>query len=265
MAEIIPITYDNLEKVSKDKFFITPNKNGLFVIHEAKNVVDVDYQDFAKRMYYEIAFPQAILIFRNHPLTKDFPEDFVNNFTKKKIQEDYEEWDSQQVLRPFLFQLLADDLNKKAQINILKGKYLTSQQLHAFYREAAKLGYLYSQYFFSEAPKGYDKNQIPSFAYVHEDGQVEKYDTTLSDKGIEHIVRNQKRTFACFVSKEDKWHCIISDLSSITGRETGKKFGGISHMHYISDKFGISKENLLENLQKCDHPYSAYHIQLKKE
>ena len=106
MVEIIPITYDNLEKVSKEKFFITPNKNGLFIIHEAKNIVDVNYRDFAQQMYFEIAYPRITLLFRNHPLIKDFPENIVDNFIRKKIQEDYNEWDSQQVLQPFLYQLI---------------------------------------------------------------------------------------------------------------------------------------------------------------
>ena len=261
--DIIPITYDNLEKVSKNRFFITPNRNGLFIINEAKNILDVDYRDFAEKMYFEISFPRALLIFRNHPLTKNFPEEFVDAFIRNKIHEEYNEWDSKQVLQPFLSQLLTEDINKKAQINLLKGKYLTSQQIHAFYRDAAKLGYLYSQYFFTKVPKGYDKSNIPSFAYVHEDGGVEKYNTTLSDKAVENLIQEQKRTFVCFVSKEERWHCVISDLSSITGRESGKVFGGISHMHYISDKFGIKKETLMECLRNCDHPSSAYHIQLK--
>lgn len=265
MTEIIPITYDNLEKASKDKFFITPNETGLFIVHEAKNIVDVDYRDFAEKMYFEMAFPRAILIFQNHSLTKNFPEDFVDAFTRKKIHDEYNEWDNQQVLQPFLVQLLIEDLNKKAQLNLLKGRAITPQQIHAFFRESAKLGYLYSQYFFTEAPKGYTQSQIPSFAYIHEDGQVEKYDTTLSDKAIEHIVQTQKRTFVRFATKGEKWHCIISDLSSITGRERGKEFGGIPHMHYISNAFGINKEVLMESLQEFDHPSSASHIRLQRE
>lgn len=263
--DIIPIVYDNLEKVCKDRILITPNKNGLFIIHEPKDVADVDYMDFAEKMYFEIAYPKSMLLFRNHSLTKDFPIEFIDSFTRKKIAEDFRNWDKQQVLQPFLLELLTKGVNKKTQINILKGKYINSQQIHAFFREAAKLGYTYSQYFFTNIPKDYDKDKIPSFAYIHGDGQVEKYGTNISDKAVVNLVEKQKRTFVRFTTKGESWHCIISDLSSITGRERGKKFGGISHMHYISDKFGINKTSLIDSLQYHDHPSCAYHIRLNND
>lgn len=118
--DIIPIVYDDFEKVSKDRIFITPNRNGLYILHEPKNIIDVSYRDFSQRMFFEIAYPNAMLIFQNNPSTRDFPIDFVDAFTRKQIAKEYKKWDEQQVLQPFLYDLLTNDLSKKEQINVLK-------------------------------------------------------------------------------------------------------------------------------------------------
>jgi len=261
--DIVSFVYDNLEKVSKDRVIITPNSNGFYILHEPKDIVDVNFMDFAEKMYFEIAYPKMMLFFSHNPMTKNFPIDFVDDFVRKQITKDFHSWDSKQILQPFLLQLLTSDINKKAQINLLKGKYITSEQIHAFFREASKLGYLYSHFFFTKIPKGYEKTKLPSFAYVHKDGIVEKYGTKITDNAVKNLVETQQRTFVRFATREKEWHCIISDLSGITGREIGKEFGGIAHMHYISNKFGITKEALMESLQICKHPSTAYHIRLK--
>jgi hypothetical protein len=53
------------------------------------------------------------------------------------------------------------------------------------------------------------------------------------------------------LERDDEWHCFFITYNSLRGDESWKQ--GQPHFHYISDKFGISKEELIKQLRSRDY------------
>lgn len=71
-------------------------------------------------------------------------------------------------------ELLTNDLKKKEQIRLLKGAKLTIEQLGNLFYNAEEQGYSFSHFRFEGTPKNYSLEELPKFAYLNDDGSVEK-------------------------------------------------------------------------------------------
>lgn len=88
---------------------------------------------------------------------------------------------------------------------------------------------------------------MPKLVEIKDDKVSKVGNTTLTDGQLKQAVDHRKVVVAKFIDKEDEWHCIFLTYDSIRGKESWK--GGQPHYHYISDKFGIPRAEVLNQLK----------------
>jgi hypothetical protein len=152
--------------------------------------------------------------------------------------------------------------SKKEQVKLLKGQSITPDQLLAFlFRAHTEFGFSFSQYIGEHNHKGLDVSQMPIVVEI-KDNEVRKVGkTTLSDGQLKHAVDQRKVIVSKFLDNGKEWHCLFLTYDSIKGKETWKN--GQPHYHYISDKFGIPREKVVEQLKSNNYSLGSLpHIDL---
>ena len=94
-----------------------------------------------------------------------------------------------------------------------------------------------------------------------DNGEMEKIgETNMSDGELKAMLRQRRVQTIRVYHKDDVWHCFYGTYKGINGEESGPP-----HMHYISDKWGISREELNKRIQANDMPSSGtVHISFKR-
>lgn len=161
-----------------------------------------------------------------------------------------------------LIQLFEKELKKKEQISLLKGIEISTEQIGTLLLQAGKRGYKISNYRFEGKPKQYTKEELPTFAYLKKDGSVEYAgDTTLSEGQIKDFINTSNFLITRILDNGKHWHCFFQNSKGLQGKESGK-LGSRPHIHYLSDSFGISKEDLIKAVKNGNYPSTPVHILL---
>lgn len=152
--------------------------------------------------------------------------------------------------------------SKKEQVKRLQELKLEPLQLIRFIFVAAdSFGYKFSQYTIDHNQTGIPTGSLPTITHI--DGTEVKTvgETTLTEGQLKQSVEHKKRMIAKFLDKGNEWHCFFINHSSIAGTESWK--GGQTHYHYISDKFGMSRSDVLKELMKPKYQLGSLpHIDL---
>ncbi len=159
-----------------------------------------------------------------------------------------------------LLQLLAAT-SKKEQQKALKGFSLTQDELVAFsFIAFEKYGFKYSQYKTQHFHKGFDKTLLPQLLRRYDNGSIKTIGhTPLSAGQQRQVFEHRDVKVAKFFDNGDVWHCFFLTFKSLEGKERHKN--GQPHLHYISDKWGISRNEVLAQLTSKDyHLPSLPHI-----
>lgn len=162
-----------------------------------------------------------------------------------------------------LFALL-DNPSKNDQMKLLRNLELSPEILMSFiFKAFLQYGYTYSQYRSENYTKDVDPNSLPYLAYVDpKTGTVKKRgESSLSDGQIKKALEQRKVVSTKFVDKGANWHCFFITYGSIKGKETWRD--GQPHFHYISDKFGIPRDEAVQKFKSGNYPYTNVHIALK--
>lgn len=160
-----------------------------------------------------------------------------------------------------LFELLSVQ-KKKKQISLLKKIQFAPDLLIAFiFRAYTDFRFTLSQYIGEHYPKGTEQSQLPKLAEIV-DGKVKMIgDTSLSEGQVKHAINFRNRTIAKFLDRNDNWHCFFTNYKSLKGKESWKE--GQPHYHYISDKFGISRDKVIKELKSRNYKLGSLpHIDL---
>ncbi|MBN2396013.1 MAG: hypothetical protein JXC36_06085 [Candidatus Atribacteria bacterium] len=193
---------------------------------------------------------------------------FVSNLIDKVCsRKAIEEWQKHydvaiKVEIPENLKSIFDTKKKNEQINLLKGLSLTPDILFSFIIYAwNEQGYSFSQFHIEHQHKGVKKEELPTVIHI-KDGDVETVGETPLTKGQQkQVVENRKVVVAKIFDKGDEWHCFFVTYDSLKGKEPWKN--GQPHFHYISDKFGIKRNEVIKRLK--DRKYnlgSLPHIDL---
>ena len=151
---------------------------------------------------------------------------------------------------------------KREQVKCLKGVELSPLHLGAIFIQAGIRGYKFSNYCYKGNPQDFSENELPSFIFLRDDGNVDIYgSTSLTDGQLKDYVKSSKFILARILDKGEHWHCFYQTKSGIQGKESGD-LGSQPHIHYISDAFGISREDFIKALKGGKVPYSEVHIPL---
>jgi hypothetical protein len=146
---------------------------------------------------------------------------------------------------------LLKSTSKKEQVQLLKNLNITPEQLIAFIFRAWKEGYSFSQYHSEHHPKDVDNKEMPKLVEVRKNEVKTVGETNLSNGKLKQILEHRKVLVAKFFDKADNWHCFFVTYNSLGGKETWQE--GQPHYHYISDKFGIPREKVVEELKKREY------------
>lgn len=241
--------------------FIDPDGNGFLRVHSSE---DFDFQNPIK--YYaatslNLAYTMAcdILIARNVPFTKEIEIDARKKaaelwaLSKKQIEET--------IVPDYLIDLLKTE-KKIEQLRLLKGADLTPIQLIAFIFKAWKeFGYSLSQHSAEHHHIGFNRSAMPKAAHVSNGILKVIGKTTLSPGQIKHAIMQRKYVVAKFLDKGVNWHCFFLTFKSLRGEETWE--GGQPHYHYISDKFGFKRHEVIKQLKSRNYNLGSLpHINL---
>ena len=153
-----------------------------------------------------------------------------------------------------------DTLSYKQQNKLLKNITLTSTDFLWLNKEAQDMGYLMDVYHEEKYPIKFDEKKHPVFCYQTEDGAIGKMgETDMTEGEMRALLEQRKVIQARVYHKDNIWHCFYFTFKGLAGEENGL-MGTKPHYHYLSDKSGITWNDLMTRIKECDMPTSKVHI-----
>src|ERR1700741_1432014 len=227
---------------------------------------DVEYVDPIKYFSERCIEPRAAVFLKT--LEIKMPDGDMDSMMKVALKNATEMWDGhykeimETQVPDALFALLKST-SKGEQVKLLKGLQFTPESLTAFiFKAYQEHGWTYSQYHCQQYPKGTAKESLPRLATLdRETGKVTKTgETSLTDGQIKQVIEQRKVVSVKFIDKGSEWHCFFITYRSIGGEESWKD--GQPHFHYISDKFGIPRDEAVKQFKGDKYPSTSVHIEL---
>lgn len=156
-----------------------------------------------------------------------------------------------------LFHLLISR-SKKEQIRLLKDFVLKTDVWFAFIITAWKtFGYTLSCYRFEGLPNGVGEDDLPLLIVDGEEFKIVG-ETKLSAGQLKNVIAHRTVIVAYFLDGGLLWHCFFCSYKSLRREESWNS--GTPHWHYISDKWGISRADLVKSIKAGRHPSTPVHI-----
>ena len=189
------------------------------------------------------------------------PEKMIRTFVIDKVDELIEEKLNVTTPKSEIHKLLTDDsLSYKQQNSLLNNVTLNPTDILWLNREAQDLGYLLDIYHEEKFPEKFEGKQKPAVFIQNEDKSIELMGTTnMSDGEMRALLEQRKVVQARIYHKDHHWHCFYFTYKGLAGEEGGV-MGSKPHYHYLSDKSGITWEELLRRIKDCNMPSSKVHI-----
>lgn len=194
---------------------------------------------------------------RNILASKGFiaPQEWIDEYLFKKAIKEWAHEYQRIIATPIPINLvhLLEAKTKKEQIKSLKNLSMNSDELVAFiFMAYNKYGYKYSHYSAKHYHKGFDESQLPELIHLEDDGTVTTIGKTKLTQGQQRqVIEHRKVIVSKFLDNEDMWHCFFLTFKSLSGKENYNN--GQPHLHYISDKWGIKREEVLNQLTSKEY------------
>ncbi len=200
-----------------------------------------------------------LLNLHNVEMTAKLPERFFIEKAEKDWEGIYNGVMAAKVPANFMALLLSE--SKKEQERLMRAQSITPDELGAFiFRAWNEHGYTMSTYHFKSIPSNVDEKDLPKAYMVEGDTVTKMGDTTLSDGKLRAVLRERKVIVARILDKGKEWHCFFQTYRSLRGEETWRE--GQPHLHYLSDKWGVPREQVVERIKQGDYPATSVHIAL---
>lgn len=189
------------------------------------------------------------------------PEYESRMFVLKQVDEKIESVLSSSPPNPKIHELLTNDtLNFKKQKRLLNGLKLSHSDILWLYKEAQDLGYLMDTTLVESHPAKFDENKKPFLFYKNLDGTMDVIGKTDMTEGEMRAYLEQRKVVQVRIFHNTKhWHCFYYTFKGMAGKEHGE-MGGQPHYHYLSDKSGLSWEQLQMRIENVNMPSSDVHI-----
>lgn len=231
----------------------------------ANHMEDVENASFRETMikFHASSMVPALKAYLENDKNCPFPfdDEIIDVVALKMATQTYETYSSEK-FDPCFESIFQKELSKKDQIRLLKGVQLKEAQLAAIFDFAEKCGYKFSHYTWQGEPKSVKKEKLPAFMHLNDDETLEYVgDTTLTEGQMRTIIEQAEVLIVQFFDNSTHWHCFLRTFKGLKGKEPGKQ-GGRPHIHYLSDSFGISKEDLIEMVKMGKYPNTPVHIPL---
>lgn len=225
-------------------------QNGKYIVFEIGDCEFVNPTEYYRKayiqkqikMYWTVSpalkkeFAKNNLELSDHEMQKLFEKRAIYDWEKF-----YSEKSTTKINSIFLNLLKAD--KKAEQEKLLKGQTLSTYELFALIIHAYNnLKLTFSQYTFHHSQKGIDQIELTDFTHLKEDGTIlTSRKTKLSDGQLKQAIEHRVVMIAKFIGDDNYWHCFFTNYKSLKGKEIAYK-GGQPHFHYISDKWGLTRE-----------------------
>lgn len=236
---VIANIMEDVENVNARDYFISFNTNSIYPAIQAI-IEDSSLEPICKdpRSIYTAAIKISTEQIEK-TASLEFPEEIKDLFTK--------------------------EMSKKEQISLLRGVSISIEQLGAIFIYASDNGYKFSNYLFSDTPKKYVGADLPSFIHLKDNGIIEHYgETSLTDGQMKEIVNVSQFVLARILNNGIHWHCFYQTRRGVLGYESGE-YGSKSHIHYISDSFGVSLKDVIKGFKSGNCPHSKVHILINEK
>lgn len=241
---------------------IPKNETEYIIANTVDDIENVDAKEAFIKFHADSIYPALEAIVKNSPLDETCKNPISIHLAAIKIAEEQINKTASLDLPEGIKQLFQKELSKKEQISLLKGVTISQEQLGTIFLYASDNGYKFSQYRFSDKPKKYIGADLPSFIHLKDDGTIEHYgETSLTDGQMKEIVIVSGFVLARILNNGTHWHCFYQNKNGVSGKESGQ-YGSKSHIHYISDSFGISLDEIIKGFKGGICPHSKVHIVL---
>lgn len=206
-------------------------------------------------------FKTSMMIYHDYPKVQKLNIS-KNQLNKLLLKKTLSEWDTEynkiitRAIPSVLLELL-ESKSKKEQIRLLKNLVLTTDQWITFITKAyLDYNYLFSQYTSTHYSKGYSNSDFPKVIHKQGDKIIRIGETKLSDGQLRQIVDQQNVKVFKFLDRGEIWHCFFLTYKSLKGEEKAYK-NGQPHLHYISDKWGLTREYVLDQLKSREYKFPS--------
>ena len=247
------------------EFYFEDKENSKFVTGILpKDDINCDPYDYFTYLYAEAVANLWINLARKEGNTNAISETLIRDLTLSEIKLKNEEILAHSHFNKKLKQILDDvELTKSEQKKILRDVTINAVDILWFNKKAQELGYKLDIHHLETIPSVYDNKQKPMLFMENNDGFVEKIgETKMSDGQLKAILDQRKVIQTRIYHKENIWHCFYYTFKGLNGQEPGV-LGAKPHYHYLSNKFGMSIEDLLERIKLNNAP-SGVHVLLDK-
>lgn len=232
------------------------------IANQLEDVENVSYRETMVKFHASSIAP-AIKVMLEKDKNFNLPcnDEIINQFALMFAKQSYNEL-SKESVDSKLKNIFQKELNKKEQIRLLKGVQLTEPQLSSLFNFAEECGYKFSHYKWQGDPKSVKEEKLPSFMHLKDDGSVEYVgDTTLTEGQMRTIINQADVLIVRIFDNGIHWHCFLQTYKGLKGMESGVQ-GSRPHLHYLSDSFGISKDDLVKMMKMGKYPNTPVHIPL---
>lgn len=223
--------------------------------------IAISHSDFEKvnpiQHFREAEIFRSTTLYRDIFLNKypNFPKEILEKLIQKEAEKDWVERYNQikSVHVPEALISLLSASKKSEQVKLLKGIQLESFMLVAFICKAySDYGFHYSKLRGEHLPAGVNQKDLPKLIRKDKNGTIIKVgETELTDGQLKNVLEHRSITIAHILENGTSWHCLFITYNSIGGKENYKN--GQPHFHYISDKFKISREELIKQIKSKDY------------
>lgn len=233
--------------------------SGIYTVSIADDIEKVNPIEYYKKSFIEMFVNdnRLILNLKNKNLSALISDDFLIKKAEEEWKEISYEFHSVSI-PPSLIKLL-ETTKKSDQIKLLKLSSLSPQIMLNYTAFAFNsFGYLYSQYRFERYPKNIDLSKMPTL-FVNESDIIKKVgDTEYNDGQLKNAIIQRKVIIANFLDLGEIWHCFFTTYDSLGRLESWQ--GGTPHYHYLSNSFGVSREEVITRMQNGNYIQSSIHI-----
>jgi hypothetical protein len=240
----------------REFYFKDKNKNFTYcgiIPYNDVNCAPFDYYryNYTEHLYWTLKHEYSIGLFKHD----------IRQIAQKQVDEYFERQLSSTSPKNEIHKLLTDDtLSKKEQNELLKGVTLKAADFLWLNKEAQELGYMLDIYHEEKYPVKFSEKKRPVMYCKKEDGFMDFWGSTDMTEGEMNALLEQRKVVqARIYHKGEHWHCFYFTFKGLAGEENGV-MGSKPHYHYLSDKFGITWETLMQKIKECDMPTSKVHI-----
>lgn len=228
---------------------VNDNSGGVYLINNSDGPIEfVRFSEFRKRRYVEGSVATGYELIKREPKSSDFSESAIRATLLGKAESDWAELETEMRSKGFpnALKWTLSAPNKRRQKQQLKQCSFSADEFISFLFYAEDEGYLYSQYLAQHNHRGLNEDDLPELIDANTTPTRVVGETALTEGQLRQVISDRSVVVSTFLDKGDEWHCFFATYESLKGEENWQD--GTPHFHYLSDKFGISREEAVRQL-----------------